>query len=118
MLDKQTLIIELLNARLSDPETKVGILAKGIGAIDPEAVAISLSKLRSSHIYVAAVGYGIANERTEDNYTITPAVEKAVLWRSIPEYAGSIVVFVKNDTDKLHSLAEFEPLSLKDSPSG
>lgn len=114
MLDKQTLIIELLNARLSDPETKVGILAKGIGEIDPEAVAIALSKQRTSHIYVAAVGYGVANEKTEDSYTITPAVEKAVLWRSIPEYAGSIVVFVKNDTDKLHSLAEFESLSLKD----
>lgn len=111
MLDKQTLVTELLLDKLS--EAKVGILAKGIGAIDPEAVAIELSK-HHSHIYVAAVGYDILHEKAERNYTITPAVEKAVLWRSIPEYAGSIVVFVKNDTDKLHSLAEFEPLSLKD----
>ena len=102
MLDKQTLVTELLLDKLS--EAKVGILAKGIGAIDPEAVAIELSK-HHSHIYVAAVGYDILHEKAESNYTITPAVEKAVLWRSIPEYAGSIVVFVKNDTDKLHSLA-------------
>ena len=39
---------------------------------------------------------------------------QAVLWRSFPEYAGSIVVFVKTDTDKLHSLAEFDVISLKD----
>lgn len=112
MLNKQTLITELLLDKLS--EAKVGILAKGIGEIDPEAVAAELSRKRDSHIYVAAVGYGFLHEKEERNYTITPAIEKAVLWRSIPEYAGSIVVFVKNDTDKLHSLAEFESLSLKD----
>lgn len=112
MLEKQTLVTDLLRDKLY--EAKVGILAKGIGSIDPEAVAIALSKQRDSHIYVTAVGYDISHEKVEDSYTITPAVEKAVLWRSMPEYAGSIVVFVKNDTDKLHSLAEFEFLSLKD----
>lgn len=112
MMDKQILVTELLYKKLSD--TKVGILAKGIGTIDPEKIAIALSEKCNSHIYIAAVGYDVMQEKTENNYTITPSVEKAVLWRSIPEYAGKIVVFVKNDTDKLHSLAEFELLSLKD----
>ena len=42
MLNKQTLITELLLDKLS--EAKVGILAKGIGEIDPEAVAAELSR--------------------------------------------------------------------------
>ncbi len=66
------------------------------------------------HVYVAAVGYDIFKDVEEANYTLTPSIEKAVLWRSIPEYAGSIVVFIKTDTDKLHSLAEFDVISLKD----
>ena len=84
MLNKQTLITELLLDKLS--EAKVGILAKGIGEIDPEAVAAELSRKRDSHIYVAAVGYGFLHEKEERNYTITPAIEKAVLWRSMESY--------------------------------
>lgn len=111
MLDKQTLIAALLLEKL--PSTKVGILVRGIGEIDTEVVAIELSK-QNSHVYIAAVGYEGLNEKEESNYTITSTVEKAVLWRSNPDYAGKIIVFVKNDTDKLHSLAEFESVSLGD----
>lgn len=112
MIEKQDLVKDLLLKKLS--ETKVGILAKGFGEIDPATVARELSAARKSHIYMAAVGYGISEEIETENYTLTPYVEKAVLWRSVPDYAGNIVAFVKNDTDKLHSLAEFEVLSLGD----
>ena len=112
MIDKQELVVQLLSERLS--ETKVGIIFKGIDGIVPEAIIQGLSQDRREHLHMAAVGYdGIPEKETED-YTITPYVEKAVLWRSIPEYAGRIVVFIKNDTDKLHSLAEFEALSSRD----
>ena len=40
--------------------------------------------------------------------------EKAVLWRSMPECAGKIIVFIRNDTDKLHSLAEFDVITTRD----
>ena len=63
---------------------------------------------------MAAVGYGISTDVEKSEYTLTPSIEKAVLWRSVPEYAGNIVVFVKTDTDKLHSLAEFDVISLRD----
>ena len=71
MLDKQTLVTELLLDKLS--EAKVGILAKGIGAIDPEAVAIELSK-HHSHIYVAAVGYDILHEKARGKDGFAPEV--------------------------------------------
>lgn len=112
MIDRQRLVTELLLKRLL--EAKVGILAKGFGGIDPEAIASEISAQKNTHVYMAAVGYGIENEIEKENYTLTPSVEKAVLWRSIPEYSGNIIVFVKSDTDKLHSLAEFEVVSVRD----
>ena len=54
------------------------------------------------------VGYDEVIEHSDELYDITGSIEKAVLWRSMPECAGSIIVFIRNDTDKLHSLAEFE----------
>lgn len=111
-MDKQSLVIGLLIEKMAD--SKVGILVKGISDIQPAEIAVELSSRRKSHVYVAAVGYGISADVEEANYTITPSIEKAVLWRSVPEYAGNIVVFIKADTDKLHSLAEFDVVSLKD----
>lgn len=112
MMDKQSLVIGLLMEKMAD--SKVGILAKGISDIQPAEIAVELSSQRKSHVYIAAVGYGISADVEEADYTLTPSIEKAVLWRSFPEYAGNIVVFVKTDTDKLHSLAEFDVISLKD----
>ena len=112
MIDKQSLVIGLLIEKMAD--SKVGILAKGIDDIQPDEIAVELSSQRKSHVYIAAVGYGISADVEEAEYTLTPSIEKAVLWRSFPEYAGSIVVFIKTDTDKLHSLAEFDVISLKD----
>ena len=112
MMDKQSLVIGLLLEKMA--YSKVGILAKGISDIQPAVIAAELSAQRKSHIYIAAVGYGISTDIEEAEYTLTPSIEKAVLWRSVPEYAGNIVVFVKIDTDKLHSLAEFDVVSLKD----
>lgn len=112
MMDKQSLVIGLLIEKMAD--SKVGILAKGISDIQPTEIAFELSSQRKSHVYVAAVGYGISADVEEADYTLTSSIEKAVLWRSVPEYSGNIVVFVKTDTDKLHSLAEFDVVSLKD----
>ncbi len=112
MMNKQSLVVGLLLERLAD--SKVGILVKGINGIQPDEIVAELSSQRKTHIYMAAVGYGISTDVEKSEYTLTPSIEKAVLWRSVPEYAGNIVVFVKTDTDKLHSLAEFDVISLRD----
>lgn len=112
MTDKQELVVQLLSERL--PEAKVGIIFRGIAGISPEDIVRRLSEDSGEHLYMAAVGYDGITEKDEEDYSITPYVEKAVYWRSIPKYAGSIIVFILNDTDKLHSLAEFENLSARD----
>ena len=112
MMNKQELVIELLRRHLD--ETKVGIIVKGVDDIFPEQIAEQLSLDGITHLYIAAVGYEDVEEKTVEGYDITPTIEKAVLWRSMPECAGSIVVFIRDDTDKLHSLAEFEVITTRD----
>lgn len=112
-MNKQELLSEFVAKRLS--EVKLGIIVKGISDIEPTQIAAELYLNLKRHIYVSAVGYdSVSGESECTEYTITNMVEKAVLWRSNPAYAGSIVVFVKNDSDKLHSLAEFEVITSRD----
>lgn len=115
MIDKQSLVIELLHDVLMTPP-KVGVIVKGIADIDPQNIIAQLSGTVGTHLYAAAVGYSTINNEgiAADMYTITPSVEKAVLWRSNPDYSGKIIVFIKSDTDKLHSLAEFDLLTTRD----
>lgn len=111
MKNKQELVIELLHEHLVD--AKIGIIIKGVDDVLPEEIIKSLAA-EKSHLYAATVGYEEVKEHSEEQYDITDSIEKAVLWRSIPQCAGSIIVFVRNDTDKLHSLAEFEVITTRD----
>ena len=112
MIDKQQIVVDLLNERL--PQTKVGIIVKGVDSINADKIVASVAESTNKYIYAAAVGYPMADNGEKDNYILSDSIEKAVLWRSMPECAGRIVVFVSNDTDKLHSLAEFDVVSVRD----
>ena len=111
MIDKQGLVTELIRQNLG--ETKVGIIVKGIDGIDPESIVTALTS-DGQRLYVSVIGYTEISERSESSYYITNSIEKAVLWRSNPKCAGSIIVFIKAETDKLHSLSEFESISTRD----
>ena len=110
-MNKQDLIIALLQKHLAD--VKVGIIVKGVDDIVPEIIIGEIASA-NKHLYAAAIGYDDIDEHSETIYDITDSIEKAVLWRSMPECAGSIIVFIKNDTDKLHSLSEFEVITTRD----
>lgn len=111
MMDKQSLLTELLQEHLED--IKTGIIIKGIDSISPVTIA---RKIADTHkpLYVAVIGYDEITEEHSDSFKLTDSIEKAVLWRSNPEYAGHILVFIKNDIDKLHSLAEFDVVTTRD----
>lgn len=112
MINKQQIVVDLLNERL--PQTKVGIIVKGVDSIDAEKIVASVAESTGQYIYSAAVGYSISSIGDKGKYVLSDSIEKAVLWRSMPECAGHIVVFISNDTDKLHSLAEFDSVSVRD----
>ena len=44
---------------------------------------------------------------------VSHMIEDAVRWRSEPALAGKIIAFVKSDSDKLHSLAEFDEVTTR-----
>ncbi len=111
MITRQNLVVDFLHDAMA--AAKVGILIKGVDNIAPADIAERLSVAIKRHIYMSAIGYEISEKNTAE-YTIATSVEKAVFWRSKPECAGCILVFVKNDTEKLHSLAEFDVLTMRD----
>lgn len=110
-MSKRELVTALLCRHLS--EIKVGIIVKGVDDIFPEEIIKAIAS-EEKQLYAAAIGYDEVVEHSEKLYEITDSIEKAVLWRSMPECAGSIIVFIRNDTDKLHSLAEFEVITTRD----
>lgn len=111
MMDRQSLVKNLLQEHLA--VVKMGIIVKGIDGITPNIIA---QKIADAHkpLYVAVIGYDKASEEHLDGFELTDSIEKAVFWRSNPECAGHILVFIKNDTDKLHSLAEFDVVTTRD----
>lgn len=111
MMDKQSLVTKLLQEHLDT--VKTGIIIKGIEAIGPDVIAQQIVKLHTP-LFVAAIGYDDILESQQDALALTNSIEKAVLWRSNPKCAGNILVFIKNDTDKLHSLAEFDVITTRD----
>ena len=109
-MNKSELLVEVLEKGLQN--AKVGLIAKGFSDIDPCAVLMSLAERVSGTIYAVAVGYSCATIDDEHLY-LSLQIEDAVKWRSAPVYAGKIIVFISNDSDKLHSLKEFDVITIR-----
>ncbi len=120
MKSKDQIIADYIRDYFVNTDT-VGIIFKGIDDINPAKIVTELVSFNhDAYYYVASVGY---DDNTDDNtydeechqgFELVKNIEKAVLWRSKPDCAGKIIVFIKEDTDKLHSLAEFSMTSTRD----
>lgn len=112
MRSKQEILVDVLNAKLN--EAKVGVIVRGITEIDPVAAVTCLASKNGKKYYISAVGYGIEQQYENETIAVSNMIEDAVRWRSEPELAGKVIAFVKNDSDKLHSLAEFDVATTRD----
>lgn len=112
MKTKQEILVKVLSAKLGS--SKVGVIVRGITDIDPVAAIDTLSQNNKTKYYVSAVGYNLSESYETDFLTVSYMIEDAVKWRSEPALAGKIITFVKNDSDKLHSLAEFDEVTTRD----
>jgi len=112
MKTKQDILVEVLVKKLLS--AKVGVLVTGIVDIDPAAVMATIAEKNNEKYYVSSVGYDTESFSESDTLAVSPMIEDAVKWRSDSELAGKIVAFVRNDSDKLHSLAEFDTVSTRD----
>ena len=112
MKTKQEILVNVLSAKLEN--AKVGVIVRGITGIDPVAAIDTLSRNNEAKYYVSAVGYNITEAYETDMVAVSHMIEDAVRWRSEPALAGKIIAFVKSDSDKLHSLAEFDEVTTRD----
>ncbi len=110
MKTKQELLIDVLASILGNGDCKVGVLVKGITDISPLEVMRALAEERTKRLYAAAIGYDCPLT-DDDKLLLTDRIEDAVRWRSDPQLAGCIVAFVRNESDKMHSLKELDVIT-------
>ena len=67
----------------------------------------------SEKYYVSVIDYPFS-AKEYSNLEIAQNIEKAVEWRSTPECSNKIIVILKNDSAKMHSLAEFSLITTRD----
>ncbi len=111
MKSKQEILVEVLNSKLDN--AKVGVIVRGITGIDPIAAVENIAIKNEKKYYVASVGYETDSTYENESIAVSNMIEDAVRWRSEPELAGKVITFVKNDSDKLHSLAEFDTVTTR-----
>lgn len=109
-MTKSELLVEVLESSLET--AKVGLIVKGFSDISPFDILRSLTDKINNKIYAVAVGYS-CTETDNDKLHLSVQVEDAVRWRSDPTYSGRIVVFISNDSDKLHSLKELDVVTVR-----
>lgn len=112
MKTKQEILVEVLHNKLN--MAKVGVIVSGVVDVDPIAAMNSIAENNAEKYYVASVGYDTREAFDDNRLAVSPMIEDAVKWRSRAELAGKIVAFVRSDSDKLHSLAEFDAVTTRD----
>lgn len=112
MKSKQELLVDVLLQKLET--AKVGVIVRGIIDIDPVTAVTAIAAQKGQKYYVASVGYTDCKTEKNELVDVSTMIEDAVKWRSMTELAGRIVAFVRNDSDKMHSLAEFDVVTTRD----
>lgn len=110
MLNRDQLAAEAITGKLR--HAKVGVISKGLEKIHPVKVAEMVSNALMRPLCVSIIGYG--SIEVIPNITISTNIEDAVDWRSTPELAGRILVFIQDEVPKLHSLGDLEYINPRD----
>ena len=112
MINKNNILSQVIINYLKS--SKVGLLIKNIDSINPEQVILDICTNQETHsIFVSCVGYDISGI-DHPKCTFDSTIESSVEWRSNPDCAGKIITFVKDDSPKLHSLADFDIITNTD----
>ncbi|HEX7998848.1 MAG TPA: FtsK/SpoIIIE domain-containing protein [Pyrinomonadaceae bacterium] len=91
---------------------RVGVVVRDLADIKVDRVAAFAADQLDRPLHVAAVDYPLASKPPK--LTLTFDIEKAVLWRSQPDLAGQIVVFVQGEKKRLHSLEDLDTVTARD----
>jgi hypothetical protein len=85
---------------------RIGVVVRGLTDINVERVATYAADKLNKSLHVAAVDYPLTAKSPK--LTLASEIEKAVLWRSMPDLAGHIIVFVQGEKKRLHSLEDLD----------
>jgi hypothetical protein len=91
---------------------RVGVVVRDLPDIKVDRVAAFAADMLGKTLHVAAVDYPIGSRSPK--LTLASDIEKAVFWRSKPDLAGQIVVFVKGEKKRLHSLEDLDTVTARD----
>ncbi|MBV1734758.1 MAG: hypothetical protein KMY50_03110 [Candidatus Desulforudis sp.] len=109
-MDRNEILAELLKEYLQT--ARIGVVVQGLSDIDPGVVCSIVSNSLGKKLYVSVVGHDTSSAGSSVNLALD--IESAVGWRSIPRLSGRIVVFVRGEVAKLHSLNDLEFLTARD----
>jgi hypothetical protein len=109
-MTQSELLVDVLENNLKI--AKIGLIVKGFGNISPQTILSSLAKKLTHKIFAVVVGYN-CDAIDDDKLLLSLQIENAVKWRSDPKYAGKMIVFIGNDSDKLHSLKELDIITIR-----
>lgn len=112
-LERNQVVAEALVKRLRLTKAKVGVVVKGLNGIDPIVIAKLAGEALGELLAVCVVGYSGVAEET-NGIRVSNKLESAVDWRNTPDMAGRIVVFIRDDVPKLHSLGDLDTLTERD----
>ena len=108
--DRNNVAVEELGFILEN--AGIGVVARGITDIDLEQVAERVAERLKKELRVTIID-GAAHSSIP-NVVIASDIESAVEWRSMPEFAGGIIVFVQEEVEKLHSLGDLDTVTVRD----
>lgn len=92
-------------------DARIGVVVRGLTDIHIDRVAAYAADKLGRTLHVAAVDYPLGTKSPK--LTLASEIEKAVLWRSMPDLAGHIVVFVQGEKKRLHSLEDLDTVTAR-----
>ena len=89
----------------------IGVVVDGVNDLDLNKSVAQILKTQNT-LYVCAIGY--PSPRARKGLVVANNIESAVKWRNDSKCAGKIVVFLRNDVAKRHSLEKFACVTDRD----
>ena len=112
MKTRQELIVDVLTEKLST--TKIGIIIYEVDGISPVEAVKQVGISISSKVYAVVIGYGDITDYEDEYCTISSKIESAITWRNNSACSGRILVFIRGDIDKMHSLGVLDRITKND----
>lgn len=109
-IDRNQIAAQTLINKLKD--ATIGVVVRDINQIDPGLIVRIVSNETNQDCFVSIIKYKYSDPG--NRVVLANDIETAVGWRSTPEMAKRIIVFVHGELPKLHSLNDLDSMTSRD----